>query len=194
MFSGNPNLQPEESKGWEIGVEQSLLDNRLNAEITYYNNDIKNLIQGGATTNSNVGIAVTRGVEFGLSVNFSKLLSAEFNYAFTRAFNKINNADLLRRPKHKAHINLTYKMSDSFSLSSQATHIGKRSDIDAATFATIKSPSYTLVNFQANYQLNKYINLFGRLDNLLDKDYEEPNGFSQPGVAGLAGINLTLNP
>ena len=193
-FVGNPNLQPEESKGWEIGIEQFLFNNKVNAEITYYNNEIKNLIQGGATTNSNVGKAVTRGMEFGLSVDFSQSLSAQFNYAFTRAFNKITNADLLRRPKHKGHINLTYKMSDRFSLSSQATHIGKRSDIDAATFATIKSPSYTLINLQGNYRYNKYLSLFGRLENLLDKDYEEPNGFSQPGIAGYAGINLTLNP
>lgn len=194
VFNGNPDLRPEESKGWEIGVEQNLFNNRVSAEVTYYNNDIKNLIQGGATTNTNVGVAVTRGLEFDMSVDVTESLSAQLGYAFTRAFNKISNADLLRRPKHKGNLNLTYKMNDKTSFSSQLTHIGTRADIDAATFATIKSSSYTLVNMQANYQYNEYVGFFGRLENLLDKDYEEPNGFSQPGLSAFVGINLSLNP
>ena len=194
VFNGNPDLKPEESKGWEVGVEQNLFNDKVSAELTYYNNDIKNLIQGGATTNSNVGVAVTRGAEFDLSVDVTDSFSAQIGYAFTRAFNNISGADLLRRPKHKGHLNLTYKMNDKTSVSSQITHIGKRADIDAATFATIKSSSYTLVNMQANYQFNKSVGFFGRLENLLDKDYEEPNGFSQPGISTFIGINLSLNP
>ncbi|MFX9224398.1 TonB-dependent receptor, partial [Acinetobacter baumannii] len=65
FFTGNPNLNPEESKGWEAGVKQSVLNDRLSAGVTYFHNDITNLIQSNATFTSyvNVGKAKTQGVE-----------------------------------------------------------------------------------------------------------------------------------
>src|ERR1700722_18309172 len=64
-FFANPNLKPETSVGWDLGVEQALASDRLRFGVTYFHNNIKNLIADNAdfTSDINVGRAVTQGVE-----------------------------------------------------------------------------------------------------------------------------------
>ena len=51
-------------------------------------------------------------------------------------------------------------------------------------------PGYTIVNLAADYRLNEYAKVFGRVDNLFDERYENPNGFERPGLAVFAGMRL----
>ncbi len=43
-FVGNPDLVPEEATGWDAGVEQTLLDGRLVADLTYFSSTLENEI------------------------------------------------------------------------------------------------------------------------------------------------------
>ena len=43
-YTGNPNLTPETSRGWDFGVEQGFLEDRVVADVTYFNNRITDLI------------------------------------------------------------------------------------------------------------------------------------------------------
>ena len=49
---------------------------------------------------------------------------------------------------------------------------------------------YTLVNLNGSYYFSKQTELFARIDNVLDQDYQEIRGFGVPGIAGYAGMNL----
>ena len=62
---GNPNLKPEEVKSWEVGVDQTLYDGRVNVGVTFFDSDFTNLIQFDSVSNAilNVGQAISRGVE-----------------------------------------------------------------------------------------------------------------------------------
>ena len=51
--------------------------------------------------------------------------------------------------------------------------------------------SFVLVNVAVNHQLSEKITLTGRIDNLLDEDYEEVFGFTPPGIGAYAGVRLT---
>src|ERR1700735_2050309 len=64
-FFANPNLKPESSVGYDVGVEQAVLHDSVRFGVTYFRNNIKNLITDNAdfTTDINVGRAVTEGVE-----------------------------------------------------------------------------------------------------------------------------------
>ena len=53
-FQGNPNLVPERSRGWDAGIEQSLLAGRASVELTYFDNRIDNLITGFGNTARNL--------------------------------------------------------------------------------------------------------------------------------------------
>jgi vitamin B12 transporter len=48
------------------------------------------------------------------------------------------------------------------------------------------------VNFTLSYQLSETVELFSRIDNLFDKEYEEVYGFGTMGAAAYGGFKVTL--
>ena len=68
------------------------------------------------------------------------------------------------------------------------TYVGKRFDGEVFTFATIETPSYFVLDLFAAYDINETFRIFGRIENALDRDFEEPDGFAQPGIGGFVGI------
>jgi vitamin B12 transporter len=72
-------------------------------------------------------------------------------------------------------------------------YVGRREDQGFSTFPAtrVELPSYTVVNLAASYDLNSHLQMFGRVENLLDKDYEEVLGFGAPGITGYGGIRLS---
>ena len=71
-------------------------------------------------------------------------------------------------------------------------YIGKRKDIDPATFATVTAESYTVVNVAASYKPNSTVEVFARLDNVFDEDYEEVLGFNTPGASAFGGLTINF--
>ncbi|HEX5600455.1 MAG TPA: hypothetical protein VFX46_07455, partial [Hyphomicrobiaceae bacterium] len=51
---------------------------------------------------------------------------------------------------------------------------------------------YWLVTAAASYKLEPGVELFGRVENLFDSDYEEIFGYNTPGIAAYAGVRFTL--
>ena len=56
----------------------------------------------------------------------------------------------------------------------------------------IRDRGYTTVNLAASFAINARLSVFGRIDNLLDRHYENPVGFLQPSLGAYAGIKLQL--
>jgi outer membrane cobalamin receptor len=85
-FFGNPNLRPESSVGYDLGFEQRLADS-VQFGVTYFRNNIKNLIDDNAdfTSYANVGRAVTDGVESFASYQPMQALTLRADYTFTQA-------------------------------------------------------------------------------------------------------------
>lgn len=52
--------------------------------------------------------------------------------------------------------------------------------------------SYALVNFNIRYQITKEVSLFGRIENLLDKDYQTAYSYNQSDRAFFAGVNWKM--
>ena len=52
--------------------------------------------------------------------------------------------------------------------------------------------SFVLVNVAANYKLSNRVKLFGRIDNLFDKNYEEVPGYHTTGIGIFAGVQGTF--
>ena len=193
FFIGNPDLDAETSKGWEIGVEQELEKINSRLGVTYYRNDIDDLIAFEGGTNVNLDEVETYGVEAFLDTRFSEQASAGLDYSYTRAVDQDTDKNLLRRPLHKAVAHFDYKPLNNLSLSAEGIFIGNRYDIDAASFARIRRGSYFIANLSAAYTVNSQWELFGRVDNLLDRDYEEPAGFEQPDAAVYVGFKVNTD-
>ena len=201
-FTGNPNLEPEKSFGWDVGVEQSFWDDRVLIDVTYFNNEIEDLITGSGNTAINLeGENEIQGVEVSAAAEPIQGLRFDIAYTFTDA-EDANGDDLTRRPKHVASFNANY----AFDLYNRPANLnfgvrfsGKQDDTVLLGFGpgqtrTETLDSFTLVNIGASYEIADGISLFARGENLLDDNYQEVVGFGTPGIAGYAGVRIKLGP
>ena len=49
------------------------------------------------------------------------------------------------------------------------------------------------MNLAASYDLGHGVTAFGRIDNMLDKRYEDPTGFQRPGIGVFAGFKVAFD-
>lgn len=189
-FYGNPNLKPESSVGYDVGFEQRVADS-LQFGVTYFRNNIKNLIADNATFTSyaNIGRAMTDGVESFIAYQPTRTLRLRADYTYTQAFDQILNQELLRRPKHKASITAQWQATDKFSLSPSVLYVGSWIDGNRDfSIPRLATAGYTVANIAANYDLSGTLSIFARIDNMFGRQYEDPVGFQRPGRGAYAGI------
>ena len=190
-FFANPNLKPESSTGWDVGVEQDLVPKQLRAGITYFHNSIKNLISDNAdfTSYTNIGHVVTEGVESFLDYQFAPSLDVRLDYTYTEATDEVLQQELLRRPKHKGSLNVAYSPLSSLHLDASLVAVGSWIDGNRDfSIPRLKAAGYTVVNTAASYDVNAHFAFTARIDNLLNRRYEDPVGFLKPSIGAYAGI------
>ena len=193
FFFANPNLRPETAKGYDIGFEQPLFNDRVRFGVTHFRNEIEDLINCNTfcTTVINVDRAKITGFEAFVAATVTDRVKLRADYTYTWARNVLTGLQLQRRPKDKVSIQAVFQPIDPLTITATAIHVGSRVDVDRAFIdpAPITAP-YTIVNLAANYAVNPYLTAFGRIDNLLDEKYEDPNGFLRPGFAVYAGLRM----
>ena len=210
-FVGNPDLKPETSKGWDLGLEHSF--GNMTVDATYFDNRITNEILGfGNYVNpdctdfgcpqwavNSPGVNTTKGWE----VSARGALGADWELSANLTLSKArtpSGEQLVRRPDRVASVNLnrsfTY-LGKSGNLNLNIQHNGKQSDVTfpapnfTRTLQTLKG--YTLVHLSGNLQISENTNLFAKVENLLDTtDYEEIVGYGESGRTLFAGINYTF--
>jgi len=202
---GNPDLGPERS--WELnaGVEQALFGDRINVAATFFHREVSDLIDTGPTPDptdpafcvraENIGKARFDGVEWLLNIKLLSFLSLGANYTYL----DWDTADgrLTRRPRHRGNVSLNYSY-DRFRLNFDAHLIGKRDDIDSVTGGNIKKGSYARFDLAGSYQLPvkltlvKNVSVFGKIENLFNRKYEEADGFRARPLNFLLGIRAVF--
>lgn len=198
-FFANPNLRPETSFGWDAGVEQRFLDRRASAGVTYFHNDIKNLIDFEFidplnSTLVNVGRATTYGVESFAAYKPWDALSLRADYTYTVARDDVTDEPLTRRPKHKASLSATWQVTERASLSGSVIYNGTWFDANRSGSMTgIKASPYTLVNIAGSYDVGHGVTAFARIDNLTNRRYQDPVGFLHQGLGVFGGVKVALD-
>jgi vitamin B12 transporter len=188
-FFANPNLRPESSLGWDLGFEQSLLGDAPIFGATYFHNEIKNLIDPNATTYLNIGRAMTEGVESFVTYRPLPSLTLRLDYTYTHAVDQATQLELLRRPKNKESLNTNWQVTDR--LSFNAVLLSASSWVDTnrdGSIPRLDAPGYTTVDLAAIYDLSTHWALTGRITNLLNRHYQNPDAFDQPTLGAFAGI------
>jgi len=200
---GNLDLNPEESIGFDAGVEQFLANDLLSIGVTYFQNNYKDLIGFDQSFKAiNVNKAKTNGVETYLTAQMFDKLKIKLNYTYTNAKDESEGLDdderkLIRRPEHKVGSYLSYNFSPKANANVEVIYIGEQDDLDFdnLTFTSSRTQldPYILLNFSAHYQLLEFLRFNLRLENILDSDYEEVCGYATPGFSIYGGIKLSLN-
>jgi len=193
---GDRDLHPEKSKGWDVGVEQDLFGERLGLGATFFHNSFEDLIDFDPGSNRYINVAEveTKGVELFATLRPLKDLLIRATYTRTDAEDQKTHLTLARRPRNKWSAEVNYRFLGQGNVNLTYLYIGGRFDDDYSTFppTRVKLSKYTLVNLAASYDLTPHLQAFGRLDNLLNQDYEEIRGYGTPGRSVFAGLKLSL--
>lgn len=194
--SGNPDLDEEESVGWEVGIEQMLWNERARVEVVYFDTDFDDLISfdSASFTYFNVGEAETRGVECSFEIDATEDVRIDGHYTYLDAEDEDTGEELVRRPTHRAGVDATWTASDELLILGGVLWVDDRKDDDFSTFPAtrVTLDSYALWHLRAVYAPNEQIELFARVENILDEDYEEVSGFGVAGRSAYVGAKLHL--
>lgn len=197
LFSsfGDPALEPEESVGWDVGVDQELT-RILTVSATYFHNEFKELIDfdGGLGKYVNLGRAESSGVELALSLHLLEGLEVRLSYSFTDTEDKDTGEDLIRRPRHKAGARALFDVTEAVHLNASALYVGRRDDGDFSTFpaTTVTLDAYVRLDLAATWRIDDHFEVFARGENLLDEEYEEVSGFGVPEAAVYVGASASF--
>jgi vitamin B12 transporter len=191
---GNERLKPEENTGWDVGIEQRFLGGRLLAGATYFSNAYRNLIDFRFDAGYvNIGKARTRGVEIYAEARPANDLDLRAGYTRLEAKDLDSGADLLRRPKDKVSAGLDFGFLKKWALHLGLVYVGKRPDKNFSVwpYPDVILSGYALLDAALSFDLNPRVQVFGRLDNMLDQKYEFVYGYGTPRFSAYAGVRVS---
>lgn len=195
-FTGNPDLEPETARGFDVGVEQKFFGTPFVGDVTYFQNRIDNLILGfGGTAVNQAGTSRITGVEVTGRARLADGLDLGASYTWMTTTDAAGT-QLLRRPRHMASLRLNYGFLENkrANVNLDLTVNGPQRDIAFGPLRQVTLGGYALLNAAAAYRVNRHVELFVRAENLLDDSYEEVYTFGTPGISAFAGVRVRFAP
>lgn len=195
---GNPDLDPESNLGWEIGVEQDLMKKKVVLGLTYYQTRYEDYIQftdpdgfmGPAPASYvNVDAADVQGIELSAIYFINDSWTINVDYTWLDVDNKGEDPALrfdLCKPEHLVQFRLNYLPTLSSRISFWGQYQSEREDFSETM------DSFVLLNLSASLEVSDSVELFGRIENLLDEDYELAAGFNTPGLSVFGGVRASF--
>ena len=184
----NPNLNAESLWNYELAFSQNLLDGKLNYGVNLFYLDAKNIIltkpnpNGAGMLNQNSGELKNKGVELQASYLLSKSIAVHGNYSYLNMETPVIGA-----PEHKAYLGGSY--------TNNGLHVSTGLQYINGLYSAVgpdKKENFLLWNARVSYQLTNMIQLWVNGDNLLNTKYQINDGYPMPGIAFMAGFNLSF--
>jgi vitamin B12 transporter len=188
---GNSALVPEESFGYDAGIDQSLFDGRVNVSVTGFENSFKQLIEFDSLLSRyfNVARAETSGLEVEGDVDvlpgFFRIKAA---YTNLRAKDLRTNLTLSRRPEHLARLSFAITPIPDWLIEPRVTFVSKR--YSGANETGLVDP-YARVDIYTEYRFLPNWKGYIRAENVLNEHYQELLNFGTTGPAVYAGLSGT---
>ena len=219
-FTDNPHLKPEKSISFDSGVEQRFFNSRTLLDLTYFYNKFDDQIVtlGGSLTNlstfvsDNLGNSRAQGLEasFRLRPIGSLEVSGEYTLLGTAILALDGSSlvqapfhvgqELYRRPKSSGGFNLTWQRR-RLTLNANAYLRGRTLDLepndgvfacDLGLQCLFPDAGYAVLNGGFSYRVVRGLEIYGHLNNLLDKKYEEVLGYPALPLNFVAGLKFTF--
>lgn len=194
-YVGNPNLRPEEARGWDIGADYYLAGGRGVLSATWFETRYDDLIVYDfgvfPSTVRNVEDARTRGLELSVKATLPGAIEARLAYTYLEAENLAQKNRLLRRPRQSGTLDL-WRDFGAWNLGASVTAVADREDVHADTFARIDGEDFAVARVYAAWKLAAALTLKARLENALDERYEQVHGYPQTGAAGFVGVEWSF--
>lgn len=182
-FGANPDLEPEENKTIEGGLEFNTKKG-FRVSGVYYNRKEDNTIIYTSGYENATTDATVHGFEVETSVNVVEDLSISANYTFT----ELKDGVRLRVPKHKANANFGYNFYKHSYVSLNYQFMGSRMDL-----GNVELESFSLIDLYFSQKVIKNkVKLFASITNLFNEDYLEISGYTTKGRNVNLGLNIKL--
>jgi len=186
---GNPLLNPEEAKSWEVGLKGVSEDWRW--RLGAYRTDFRDLISWSGFTTANIGRARAEGIEFSAERSFDGFLFRT-GYAYGEAWDEVESARLLRRPRHSGNFAVE-RRNDKFGFGFELSWVADREDVDGSPpYGSIEGDDYLLARVYGQTALSERASLYGRVENLFDEDYAEAEGYPALGLGIYGGVRYSF--
>jgi len=202
-FIGNPNLIPEESTSWELGADQLIMGGALTLSLTIFEAELENEIDGfvydpatfAYTSNNINGTSERKGAELSAVGNISESmsLSAAYTYIDSTGDDAVRE---VRRPRHIASLNLGWQAAHNLRLNTNIQFTGEQTDVYFPPFPepsqVVALSNHTLVNINLNYSATEKFEMYLKLENALNENYEEVFGYQTLGFGASLGLRYSM--
>ena len=178
-WRGNPNLKPEKSRTWDIGIDQEIIGKKLTADITYFQNVVENYIEafGGYDANALLSYPTNedkmkiRGIETGINAKPLDTLLLRAGYTWQHYRNLQNGRHFcVLIPDHQFTFDATWTPIEQLDLNIGGVLVGPRQNVNGAGSAN-KMHNYCLMHATAGWKFNENFKVYARIDNLLNENY-----------------------
>lgn len=205
LFSdyGNELLQPETSTSFDLGLEKGQRGNGTHLALTAFRRDSDDLIAyvscwGSSDpictnrpfgTYDNTARARAQGIEAEAGFDLFSGFRLSGIYSFVDTEDRTNNLDLARRPRHFGTVFADWESAFGLKLGADLRLVGPSWD-NAAN--SVRLDGYELVDLRAAIDIGDSFELFGRVENLFDAQYETTAGYGTPGRGFFAGVRAQM--
>ena len=191
-FSGNPNLKPERSLGWDFGSERSFFQERLNLGITLFQNRIQDLIvsSNDYKTLVNMNRSRTQGLEGVMRFHLTPEWTLELSHTYTQSWDEKTRRALIDTPPNKTTFCFIGQVTPEWQVSGNVLYISPRDTFNTVSYLREKTPSYTVFGAETSYQLSDQWQIYGRGENILNRRYESPKAYQLPGLGVYVGVRV----
>ena len=203
---GNPDLQPERSVGYNLGLGW-LPSTRLTLSLSVYHNRVRELIDivqtsGGQPSPSdpvvfsyvNVHRATLYGLDFQSRWRPLRPLELQLGYGYLRSRDEDSDSELSGRARHRANAALRFEQ-ERYALQLRGVWIGQRVfqvelDTGGAPTGAGVSPDYALLDARGEMKLSRRWQLALGAENLLDAG--EPQYLPMPPRSAYLEVRWSL--
>ena len=182
----NADLQAETSDAFDIGLDWRSADGRAGAGVTYFDQNTENQITFSFAVGGyeNIAQVESQGVELYGTYQLTDWLTLSADYAYINAQDGAGGA-LVRLPEHSGDVTASFDPEGPFSGALLVRYNGEEPNTDGTTL-----DSWTRVDLAGSYDLSDRVELFGRVENLLNEEYQQVLGYGTPDLSGYLGVRF----
>ena len=185
LTAPNTNLKAETSEAYDIGVQWQSADERIVLGATLFDQETENMIDFSYTAGyDNIALVDSQGVELTGAYAINNWLGIAASYTFIDSEDGNGNA-LARLPESTGNISASFDPDGPFSGAVLVRYNGEETNTDGSEL-----DSWTRVDLTGSYDLNDTVEIYGRIENLLDEEYQQILGYGTPGLSGSVGVRL----
>jgi vitamin B12 transporter len=180
---GNPELRPERGESLELGFEAET--ELLRARLAGFRTELDDLIQFDPVLflPFNIGRARTQGLEVSVESRASRW-RGRADVTWLDAEDLEADAPLPRRPEWSASL-VAFWTGERGDAGVTARYVGAREDVGRVPLG-----GYSTLEVAGSWRARDGVAPFARVENLLDRRYEEARGFPAPGRSWVVGVSL----